>query len=234
MDAVRQSRQALAGRVPLIGFAGSPWTLATYMVEGGTGHDFRRVKGLLFEAPRLLHELLDKLTRAVTAYLKAQAQAGAQVLMVFDTWGGVLSTHAYDEFSLRYLAEVVAGVQAAPAPPPVILFTKGGGGWIEPIAATGCEAVGLDWTQDLGATRRRVGHRVHYRAISTRWRSTPPRAHPGRGEHAAGELRHRHRPCLQPRPRHRARHRSGARAGARGRRARVQRALSFRGRAIRD
>ncbi|MGH8587594.1 MAG: uroporphyrinogen decarboxylase [Gammaproteobacteria bacterium] len=160
MDAVRQSRRALAGRVPLIGFAGSPWTLATYMVEGGTGHDFRRVKGLLFEAPQLLHELLVKLARAVTAYLKAQAEAGAQVLMVFDTWGGVLSTHAYEEFSLRYLAEVVEGVKAAPAPPPVILFTKGGGGWIEPIAATGCEAVGLDWTQDLGAMRRRVGHRV--------------------------------------------------------------------------
>ena len=160
MDAVRQSRRALDGRVPLIGFAGSPWTLATYMVGGGSGHDFRRVKGLLFEAPRLLHELLDKLARAVTAYLKAQAEAGAQVLMVFDTWGGVLSTHAYDEFSLRYLAEVVAGVKAAPAPPPVILFTKGGGGWIERIAATGCEAVGLDWTQDLGATRRRVGDRV--------------------------------------------------------------------------
>ena len=148
------------GRVPLIGFAGSPWTLATYMVEGGTSREFRRVKGLLFEAPRLLHELLDKLARAVTAYLKAQAEAGAQVLMVFDTWGGVLSTHAYDEFSLRYLAEVVAGVKAAPAPPPVILFTKGGGGWIEPIAATGCEAVGLDWTQDLGAMRRRVGDQV--------------------------------------------------------------------------
>ena len=160
MDAVRQSRRALHGRVPLIGFAGSPWTLATYMVEGGSGHDFRRVKGLLFEAPRLLHELLDKLARAVTAYLKAQAEAGAQVLMVFDTWGGVLSTHAYHEFSLRYLAEVVAGVKRAQAPPPVILFTKGGGGWIEPIAATGCEAVGLDWTQDLGAMRRRVGHQV--------------------------------------------------------------------------
>ncbi|MGH8479766.1 MAG: uroporphyrinogen decarboxylase [Gammaproteobacteria bacterium] len=160
MDAVRQSRRALAGRVPLIGFAGSPWTLATYMVEGGSGREFRRVKGLMFEAPRLLHELLYKLARAVTAYLKAQAEAGAQVLMVFDTWGGVLSAHAYDEFSLRYLAEVVTGVKAAPAPPPVILFTKGGGGWIESIAATGCEAVGLDWTQDLGATRRRVGHQV--------------------------------------------------------------------------
>jgi uroporphyrinogen decarboxylase len=160
MDAVRLARQALAGRVPLIGFAGSPWTLATYMVEGGTGREFRRVKGLLFEAPRLLHELLDKLARAVTAYLKAQAEAGAEVLMVFDTWGGVLSTHAYDEFSLRYLARVVAGIKALPAPPPVILFTKGGGGWIESIAATGCEAVGLDWTEDLGAMRRRVGHQV--------------------------------------------------------------------------
>ncbi len=160
LDAVRLSRRALHGRVPLIGFAGSPWTLATYMVEGGTSREFRRVKGLLFEYPRLMHELLAKLARTVTAYLGAQAQAGAQVLMVFDTWGGALSAHAYREFSLRYLEEVVAGIRALAAPPPVILFTKGGGAWIEQIAATGCEAVGLDWTLDLGATRCRVADKV--------------------------------------------------------------------------
>jgi uroporphyrinogen decarboxylase len=159
MDAVRLIRGALAGRVPLIGFAGSPWTLATYMVEGGTSREFRLVKGLMFESPALLHELLGKLARAVTVYLSAQAEAGAQVLMVFDTWGGVLSSHHYEEFSLRYLAEVVAGLKGLPDLP-VILFTKGGGGWIERIAATGCDAVGLDWTQDLGAARERVGERV--------------------------------------------------------------------------
>ncbi len=160
MDAVRFCCRALAGRVPLIGFAGSPWTLATYMVEGGTSREFRRVKGLLFEAPGILHELLEKLARAVTAYLTAQAVAGARVLMVFDTWGGVLSAHAFEEFSLRYLEQVVAGIKALAAPPPVILFTKGGGGWIEKIAASGCDAVGLDWSQDLGTARRRLADKV--------------------------------------------------------------------------
>lgn len=162
MDAVRLIRRELAGRVPLIGFSGSPWTLATYMVEGGSSKDFSRVKGLLYDRPDQLHRLLDVTARAVTAYLNAQAAAGAQALMVFDTWGGILSSPAYREFSLAYMAQIVAGLtrELGGQRIPVILFTKGGGAWLEEIAATGCDAAGVDWTADLGAARRRVGSRV--------------------------------------------------------------------------
>jgi uroporphyrinogen decarboxylase len=162
MDAMRLIRRELAGRVPLIGFAGSPWTLATYMVEGGSSKDYARIKGLLYDQPDALHHLLDVIARAVTAYLNAQVAAGAQALMVFDTWGGILTPRAYREFSLAYMARIVAGLTRAAEgrPVPVILFTKGGGAWLEDIAATGCDAVGVDWTVDLGAARRRVGDRV--------------------------------------------------------------------------
>ncbi len=162
MDAVRLIRRELAGRVPLIGFAGSPWTLATYMVEGGSSKDYARIKSLLYNQPAALHRLLDVTARAVTAYLNAQVAAGAQALMVFDTWGGILAPRAYREFSLAYLARIVAGLPRAAEgrPVPVILFTKGGGAWLEDIAATGCDAVGVDWTMDLGEARRRVGDRV--------------------------------------------------------------------------
>ena len=162
MDAVRLIRRELAGRVPLIGFSGSPWTLATYMVEGGSSKDFARVKGLLYDRPEQLHRLLDVTARAVTAYLNAQAAAGAQALMVFDTWGGILSSPAYREFSLAYMAQIVAGLtgEFGGQRIPVILFTKGGGAWLEEIAATGCDAAGVDWTADLGEVRRRVGSRV--------------------------------------------------------------------------
>lgn len=162
MDAVRLIRCELAGRVPLIGFAGSPWTLATYMVEGGSSKDYARVKGLLYEQPAVLHRLLSVTTTAVTAYLNAQVEAGAQVLMLFDTWGGILSPCAYREFSLAYMQRIVAGLrrEAEGRQVPVILFTKGGGAWLEDIAASGCDAVGLDWTVDLGAARRRVGAQV--------------------------------------------------------------------------
>ena len=162
MDAVRLIRRELAGRVPLIGFSGSPWTLATYMVEGGSSKDFPRVKGLLYDRPDQLHRLLDVTARAVTAYLNAQAVAGAQALMVFDTWGGILSSRAYREFSLAYMAQIVAGLtrEFGGQRIPVILFTKGGGAWLEEIAATGCDAAGVDWTADLGEARRRVGSRV--------------------------------------------------------------------------
>ena len=162
MDAVRLIRRELAGRVPLIGFSGSPWTLATYMVEGGSSKDFSRVKGLLYDRPEQLHRLLDVTARAVTAYLNAQAAAGAQALMVFDTWGGILSSPAYREFSLAYMAQIVAGLtrEFGGQRIPVILFTKGGGAWLEEIAATGCDAAGVDWTADLGEVRRRVGSRV--------------------------------------------------------------------------
>ena len=162
MDAVRLIRRELAGRVPLIGFAGSPWTLATYMVEGGSSKDYARIKGLLYDQPAALHRLLDVTARAVTAYLNAQVAAGAQALMVFDTWGGILAPRAYREFSLAAMARIVAGLTRAAEgrAVPVILFTKGGGAWLEDIAATGCDAVGVDWTVNLGDARRRVGNHV--------------------------------------------------------------------------
>jgi len=162
MDAVRLIRRELAGRIPLIGFAGSPWTLATYMVEGGSSKDYARIKGLLYNQPDALHCLLDTTTRATTAYLNAQVAAGGQALMGVDTWGGILAPSAYREFSLAYMARIVADLTRAAEdrPVPVILFTKGGGIWLEHIAATGCDAVGVDWTMDLSEARRRVGGRV--------------------------------------------------------------------------
>jgi uroporphyrinogen decarboxylase len=162
MDAVRLIRRELAGRVPLIGFAGSPWTLATYMVEGGGNREFRKTKTLLYNDPKTMHALLDTLAHAITAYLNAQIAAGAQAVMVFDTWGGVLSTAAYQEFSLAYMRQIVAGLtkERDGQRIPNILFTKGGGQWLETIASTGCDALGLDWSTDIGAARRRVGDRV--------------------------------------------------------------------------
>lgn len=162
MDAIRVIRHDLEGRVPLIGFAGSPWTLATYMIEGGSSRDFARAKTMLIEYPRELHRLLSLLADATAGYLTAQVRAGAQALMMFDTWGGILSTAAYHEFSLAYMRRIlerIPRVHEASAVP-VVLFTKGGGGWIESIAASGCDAVGLDWTVDLGDARARVGAQV--------------------------------------------------------------------------
>jgi len=162
MAAVRMIRRELAGRVPLIGFSGSPWTLATYMVEGGASKEFSRVKGMMFDNPRALHTLLDVTARAVTEYLNAQISAGAQAVMVFDTWGGVLTPRDYREFSLRYMERIVAGLirERDGRRVPVILFTKGGGAWLEAIAETGCDALGVDWTVDIGEARARVGARV--------------------------------------------------------------------------
>ncbi|RMG29585.1 MAG: uroporphyrinogen decarboxylase [Gammaproteobacteria bacterium] len=162
MDTVRLIRRELDGRVPLIGFAGSPWTLATYMVEGGGSRDFRRIKGMLYEQPALLHRLLDVVTEAVTAYLDAQIAAGAQALMLFDTWGGVLSHRAFPEFSLQYMARIARGLHRGTGESriPLILFTKGGGQWLEAMADAGADALGLDWTTSLGEARRRVGDRV--------------------------------------------------------------------------
>jgi uroporphyrinogen decarboxylase len=162
MDAVRLIRRELGGRVPLIGFSGSPWTLATYMVEGGSAKTFARSKGLMYDRPAVMHRLLEKLTSAVTDYLNAQVAAGAQALMIFDTWGGALSPAAYREFSLAYMQRIVAGLtrEHEGRRVPVILFTKGGGQWLEDMAVTGCDALGLDWTTDLAAARARVGERV--------------------------------------------------------------------------
>ena len=162
LEAVSQISKALAGEVPLIGFAGSPFTLACYMIEGRSGSDFHQTKRMLYQRPDLLHHILDTNARAVASHLNAQMQSGAQALMVFDTWGGALSGEAFHEFSLRYIEQVFAqlprehdGVRV-----PRIVFTKGGGQWLESLAHCGADAVGLDWTTDIGKARSRVGDRV--------------------------------------------------------------------------
>ncbi len=162
IDAVALIRRELRGRVPLIGFAGSPWTVGTYMVEGGGSKTFGHIKRMLYEAPLELHRLLGLLAKATIAYLNAQIAAGAQAVMLFDTWGGVLTPRQYADFSLRYMAEVVAALtrESDGRRVPSIVFTKGGGAWLEQMAAIGCDAVGVDWTTDLGAARRAVHGRV--------------------------------------------------------------------------
>jgi uroporphyrinogen decarboxylase len=162
MDAVSLIRKELKGSIPLIGFAGSPWTLATYMVEGGSSKDFAKVKSLAFNEPELMHQLLSKLATSVAAYLTEQIRSGAQAVQIFDTWGGALSHSAYREFSLRYMTEIIDQLprEADGRRVPVIVFTKGGGQWLEAIADCGADAVGLDWTTDIGAARERVGDRV--------------------------------------------------------------------------
>ncbi|MFV0476753.1 MAG: uroporphyrinogen decarboxylase [Parahaliea sp.] len=162
MDAVRTIRRELNGSVPLIGFSGSPWTLATYMVEGGSSRDFRRVKAMAYNQPALMHALLERLADAVADYLSEQVNAGAQALQIFDTWGGVLSTAAYKEFSLKYMQRVIARLpsESEGRPLPVIVFTKGGGQWLSAIADCGARAVGIDWTTDISAARTQVGDKV--------------------------------------------------------------------------
>jgi len=162
MDAVRTIRRELDGRVPLIGFSGSPWTLATYMVEGSSTKEYANVKGMMYAEPATMHALLDKVADSVITYLNAQVEAGAQALMIFDTWGGVLTPRDYREFSLRYMEKIVDGLtrEADGRKVPVVLFTKGGGQHLEIMADTGADALGVDWTQDMGDARRRVGDRV--------------------------------------------------------------------------
>lgn len=162
MDAVRTIRRELKGEVPLIGFSGSPWTLATYMVEGGSTKNFSQVKKLMFAEPQAMHLLLDKLADSVILYLNAQIAAGAQAVMVFDTWGGVLSPRDYREFSLRYMEKIVKGLtrQAEGRQVPVTLFTKNGGAWLAEMAATGADALGVDWTTDMGDARAAVADKV--------------------------------------------------------------------------
>jgi uroporphyrinogen decarboxylase len=162
IDAVALIRRELGGRVPLIGFAGSPWTVGTYMVEGGSTKSFAHIKRMMYAAPAELHRLLELLARATIVYLNAQIAAGAQAVMVFDTWGGILTPRQYEEFSLRYMAQVVDALtrEREGRRVPNILFTKGGGAWLGKIAATGCDAVGVDWTTDLATARALVGDRV--------------------------------------------------------------------------
>ncbi len=162
MEAVALVRRELAGRAPLIGFAGSPWTVATYMVEGGGSRDFPKSKALLYGEPKALHRLLAKLARATTDYLNAQVAAGAQAVMIFDTWGGILSTPAYYEFSLAYMEQIASDLirEREGRRVPVILFTKGGGAWLERMAMTGVDALGVDWMTELAGARRTVADRV--------------------------------------------------------------------------
>ena len=162
LDAVRQIRRALDGSVPLIGFSGSPYTLACYMVEGEGSSDFHHTKTLLYRRPDLLHRILEVNARAVTDYLNAQIEAGAQAVMIFDTWGGALTPYAYREFSLAYMERVLSGLkrEREGRRVPSVIFTKGGGLWLEDMAAIGCDALGLDWSVDLGSARQRVGEQV--------------------------------------------------------------------------
>ncbi|MDP1525588.1 MAG: uroporphyrinogen decarboxylase [Rhodocyclaceae bacterium] len=162
MDAVVEIRRALDNSVPLIGFSGSPFTLACYMVEGGGSDDFRTVKTMLYSRPDLLHKILGVTADAVTAYLNAQIESGAQAVQIFDTWGGALSHAAYEEFSLAYMQRVIAGLKKTHDGEriPCIVFTKGGGQWLEKIADIGCDAIGVDWSTDIGLARQRVGDKV--------------------------------------------------------------------------
>ena len=161
-NAVTAIRSELNGRVPLIGFSGSPWTLATYMIEGGSSRDFARAKEMLYNRPEDMHQLLTVLADSVVDYLNAQIRAGAQAVQIFDTWGGALSHSAYREFSLQYMARILQGLikEHDGRRVPAILFTKGGGQWLEAMAETGADALGLDWTTDIGVARGRVGDRV--------------------------------------------------------------------------
>ena len=161
-DAVSVIKKNLKSRVPLIGFSGSPWTLATYMVEGGSSKNFSKVKGLLYENPKHMHQLLNVLADTVIDYLNAQIEAGADSVMIFDTWGGLLNKESYENFSLRYMSKIVEGIHRKydEKTIPVTLFTKGGSAWLEQIAATGCDGVGLDWTVEIGEAERRIGSKV--------------------------------------------------------------------------
>jgi uroporphyrinogen decarboxylase len=162
MDAVRTIRKELDGRVPLIGFSGSPWTLATYMVEGGGTKEFGKVKGMMFSEPATMHKLLDKLADSVTSYLNGQIAAGAQAVQIFDTWGGVLTPRDFQEFSLRYMQKIIDGLtrENEGRKIPIILFSKGAAQWLDTMAATGADALGVDWTIDLSDARKLTGDKV--------------------------------------------------------------------------
>lgn len=163
-DAVSLIRKELQGSVPLIGFSGSPWTLATYMIEGRSTREFKKIKSFLYAQPEALHQLLDKLAKVVSEYLLSQIASGAQAIQIFDTWGGVLSDQAYREFSLRYMHNIVSNIKSSSKSEvkdvPIILFTKGGTQWLDEICATGCDAVGLDWSADIRQVRKKLDDTV--------------------------------------------------------------------------
>ncbi|BBB24907.1 uroporphyrinogen decarboxylase [Amphritea japonica] len=162
MNAVKTIRSELNGRVPLIGFSGSPWTLATYMVEGGSSKDFRHIKKMMYATPEVLHQLLDKLAQSVTDYLNEQIRSGAQAVQIFDTWGGALSGPMYQEFSLKYMQKIANGLirENEGRKVPLIMFTKNGGQWLEAMAEAGADALGLDWTTNIDDARARIGDKV--------------------------------------------------------------------------
>jgi uroporphyrinogen decarboxylase len=162
IDAVSQIRKAINNEVPLIGFSGSPYTLACYMIEGRGGTEFHEIKRMLYSRPDLLHTILDINARSVIAYLNAQIEAGAQAVMIFDTWGGNLSDAAFREFSLAYVERICSELHRTQngQTVPRIVFTKGGGQWLEALADCGADALGIDWSTDLGGARKRVGERV--------------------------------------------------------------------------
>ena len=160
MDAVRLIRKELPADMPLIGFSGSPWTLACYMVEGGSSRDFKRILPLMYNDPAATHLLLTKLAMTIIAYLEEQIKAGVNAVMLFDTWGGILTTRHYNDFSLHYMALIVRQLKTNYPHIPIILFTKGGGQWLQQLANTGCDALSLDWTCELGRARAEVGHQV--------------------------------------------------------------------------
>lgn len=162
MDATSEIRRALKNTVPLIGFSGSPYTLACYMIEGGSSKDFARARQMLYQHPDLMHHLLSILADSVIAYLNAQIDSGVQAVMLFDSWGGTLSTPGYREFSLNYLKRIISGLtkQKDGEAVPSIVFTKGGGQWLEEIAAIGCDAVSIDWQTDMGEAKARIGDKV--------------------------------------------------------------------------
>jgi len=162
LDAVGQIRKALDGAIPLLGFSGSPFTLACYMIDGRSGTDFHETKKMLYQRPALLHQLLEINAHAVTDYLNAQIEAGVQAVMIFDTWGGMLAGEAFHEFSLRYIERVCTQLrrEREGQKVPRVVFTKGGGLWLESLAQCGADALGLDWTVDIGKARARVGDRV--------------------------------------------------------------------------
>lgn len=162
MNAVSTIRSALNGQVPLIGFSGSPWTLATYMIEGGSSKEFRFTKQMMYAQPEVLHALLDHLVDSVIDYLNAQIDAGAQAIQIFDSWGGALAHREYVEFSLNYMTKIIAGLQREKDGKriPIIVFTKGGGQWLETMLTTGADAFGLDWTTPLYTARDVVAGRA--------------------------------------------------------------------------
>ncbi|MCD6039036.1 MAG: uroporphyrinogen decarboxylase [Gammaproteobacteria bacterium] len=162
LDAIRLITRELAGKVPLIGFCGSPWTLATYMIEGGANKSFPLIQKMLQEQPQALHQLLHKLAEAVALHLDAQIKSGAQVVMIFDTWGGMLNTADYQAYSLHYIRQIIRelGVKNAASPVPVVLFTKAGGQWLELMAESQCDVIAVDWLVNLKDARQRVGNKI--------------------------------------------------------------------------